>query len=270
MNSRIQIYSAAGEILPESPWVFPGLKLYGIAISSATRDLESNTAMVYITGNSMSDPTGTTGQLMLVPASMDPTNPAALGSGAILTSWSIPSMLHNVTSTETPVNQLLLSTLSTIPAQPAQAFQQSTARPLMAQNQSPSPPVWPTKFTANLLLHPFNWGDLPQVAQVTYSAGAFIQFDVFTLAGMQSSFLFTQMPSSVQMWYRVSNNLPWQGPFATSMTIPPCDWLVSKTTYQGDAPILQINNSWWCEQLQDTNTTTNWVGEISLNISWTD
>jgi len=179
-------------------------------------------------------------------------------------------MLHNVTSTETPLNQLLLSTLSTIPGQPAQAFQQSTARPLMVQNRSPNLPVWPIRFTANLLLHPFNWGDLPQVAHLTYSAGKYLQFDVFTLAGMQSSFLFTQTQSSVQMWRRLSNNLQWQGPFVTSMTIPRYDWLVSKTTYQGNAPILQINNSWWCEQLQDHNQTTNWVGEISINVSYMD
>jgi hypothetical protein len=264
MNSRVQVFSSAGALI--GTWPYSGLKLYGIAISSSTADMGPNSSIVYITGNSLSDPTGKTGQLMLVPAAMDSTKHTEIGSGEPLTSWSIPCMLHNITSTQTPVYQLLTSTLSSDLAQPAQAFQRSTPRPLITQDPNPSPPIWPTKFTANLLLHPFKWGELPQVARVHYYEGHAIWFDVYTLAGMHSEFAYLLVNGSVQYWYRLSDTSPWVGPLTTSMVIPAHDWLVSKTTYQGDSPLLGNPIAWWCEKLSQIEfTPTNWVGEIPSN-----
>jgi hypothetical protein len=266
-SSCIQVISMAGDLLAE--WSFPGLKLYGIEIVE-TPDIPK-TAMVYVTGNPLSKPT-TDGTIMLLLATMDPDDRSKIGSNTPLTAWSVPGMLHNVSvgsPTEAVTLQLFLSTLSADGTYPAVTYQQAVPRPRLTKDPTVAPPLWPKRFRAVALMHPFNQGEQLTVAQVWYQENLAMLFEIYQLDGTNVQFLYRQVPETGRaasgsgkrvVEFIKFRDTPWIGPFSTTAVIPTHDWLVKKNSdYQGDLPLLGTQSAWWHEVVDTKKGTANWV-----------
>jgi hypothetical protein len=152
----------------------PGQKLYGIALSTA-RTTDQNSGIIYITGQSISDPTR--GFVSLYQIAMDATGPSnIIRDPAInlqnqpLTTWNLQTgMLHSVTAgCAGNVDLLLLSTSPTSTTTSVLVYEMAAPRPQLQIQPSYPPPVWPCKFVATALMHPFCIGDPVWVAEVAY------------------------------------------------------------------------------------------------------
>jgi hypothetical protein len=267
MNSRVQVVNASNDTVI-GVMVFPGLKLYDIKFSTIRSDHQK--MMAYISGNSLAEPAGPTGVLMLIEVPINPANFNDIGTtGQVaqpLLSWSVPCMLHGLAVTgmtmrATPVPKLLIGTVST--TDPVRAFEMARRRPLLQPDNTPKPPLWPTSFSAVVLSHPFKQNEPMCVANITYTEKRAMIFDVYTLDGVLVTWRYEQRPNGVhvttQSWLGSSDLVK------TTCVIPSYDWLVRKNVhFQGNQPILRIPSAWWHQDVKTSNgDVVNWVGRFN-------
>lgn len=272
LNSRVQVFDSAGNFLAQIS--VPGQKLYGIALSTA-RQTSAEAATLYITGSSISDPDQ--GTVSLYQVAVNGANPSNIirdvalnPNNQPLTTWDLTAgMLHSVTVGGSADRELLL--LSTLPstsltAPSALAYEMATPRPQLKIQSVYQPPVWPSKFVATILLHPFRIGDPIWVAKVAYDESLRgMIFNLVDLSGNSVVMVFKTTATGNQLWLRPGGQT--YGPYTTPLTVPKADWLVPSTICAGVLPILGVDCNWWSERI--SSVATNWVGDLLyLHLRW--
>ncbi|KAI4760906.1 hypothetical protein E4T52_07036 [Aureobasidium sp. EXF-3400] len=270
LNSRVVVLDSAGNDLAEIS--IPGQKLYGIALSTA-RTTDQISGTIYVTGQSISDPTQSFVSLYQI--AMDSTNPTNIIRDPIinpqnqpLTTWTLETgMLHSVTpGCVGNADLMLLSTSPTSTTTSALAYEMAVPRPQLQIQPSYPPPVWPSKFVATALMHPFRIGDPVLVAEVTYDDTLrSIIFDIVDLSGNSMTLVFKSTATGTLYWMRKSGKV--YGPYSTDMVVPKADWHVSRTTCSGMLPILDVDCNWWSEMTTPKATNWHWFRSDN-NVPW--
>lgn len=259
LNSRIQVVSWAGDSLGEL--VFEGYKVLDIAFSNVR--CEAQNAIAYVSASPLIEANGV-GVIFLVQTPMNASEPGNIGTLPPLLAWTIPRDTPGtmevariaVGKIGSPDAVLVLGNSAlNLPNQSA-VFELSAPRPLLKFNPS-SKPLWPNKFRAVALLHPFTGSEDLVVAEVLYYAGNWICFDMYTMDGVRLRLLYILEGQTLQLW--IDNGLGFEGPYPTTAILPTPDWIVNAgADFQGYLPLRHIQTAWWHQQF-GLQQEANWV-----------
>ncbi|TEY41046.1 hypothetical protein BOTCAL_0405g00040 [Botryotinia calthae] len=262
-NHRVQVTDRTGVVL--GIWTFPGVKLYGISISSARAT--PNTAMIYLTGNR--GPGSNNGTIMVLQAEYHPDNPSNIGSEIPLTAWNNQpgTMLHWISCGSVKQEDILLINDLSVVTPGASAYKLSVPRPTFKNPPLPSRPLWPLSFHAVALFHPFQKDfQVFAVAEIWYTESTSMQVDMYTLTGIELSYKY-QVTDGQTMYSFSINGSAYTFPVSTNRVIPAHNWIAQGTTFQGQLPLLGKQTNWWYQIAPMGNYIWHWF-RSDTNVPW--
>ena len=260
-SANILVVSQAGNLL--TSFAFSGYEIFDVEISNIR--CAEKTAIAYVIGRKLyletdviSNPES--GMVFLLQVVMDSADPDLVGGFPPLTAYPIPA---------TTFGRLAIAQIGSLDAalilavqnnDQRRALQIAEQRPTLRQT-TPLAPIWPPRFTAVLLLHPFEHDDPLVVAELHYDFDSgYMLFDLFTQEGLQLKAMYRYLDGITEVWIWIRGT--WHGPFKTTAVIPEPYWIqAAGADFRGTLPLRNVEVNWWHQEFGKQHAA-NWVSVI--------
>lgn len=265
-SANILVVSQAGNLL--TSFAFSGYEIFDVEISNIR--CAEKTAIAYVIGRKLyletdviSNPES--GMVFLLQVVMDSADPDLVGGFPPLTAYPIPATTFGRLAIAQIGNLDAALILAVQNNNQRRALQIAEQRPILRQT-TPLAPIWPHRFKAVLILHPFKDSEALVVAELEYAYGGNtgqMFFDLFTQDGAHCQMAYIpNIQGTTELWTRNSPEDEWEGPFETSAVVPEPNWIqAAGADYRGTLPLRNVEVNWW-HQGYGEQQEANWVRVI--------
>ena len=258
-DANIQVVSQAGELL--TSFQFSGYEIFDVEISDIR--CAEKTAIAYVVAGLLPNPGS--GIVFFLQVAMDSANPDLVGGFPPLTAYPIPATTFGRLAIAQIGNLDAALILAVQNNNQRRALQIAEQRPILRQT-TPLAPIWPHRFKAVLILHPFKDSEALVVAELEYAYGGNtgqMFFDLFTQDGAHCQMAYIpNIQGTTELWTRNSPEDEWEGPFETSAVVPEPNWIqAAGADYRGTLPLRNVEVNWW-HQGYGEQQEANWVRVI--------